>query len=57
MRGALAAQSIGELAALSAFHYAGVLSKNVTLGAPRLKEIINVATNIKAPTTTNYLKP
>ena len=31
---------------LNTFHYAGVSSKNVTLGVPRLKEIINVATNI-----------
>ena len=27
---------------LNTFHYAGVSSKNVTLGVPRLKEIINV---------------
>src|ERR1700683_2088174 len=31
------------------FHYAGISSKNVTLGIPCLKEIINVATNIKTP--------
>jgi DNA-directed RNA polymerase II subunit RPB1 len=37
------------------FHYAGVSSKNVTLGVPRLKEIINVAKNIKTPSTTIYL--
>ncbi|KAI9320161.1 RNA polymerase II large subunit, partial [Dichotomocladium elegans] len=34
---------------LNTFHYAGVSSKNVTLGVPRLKEIINVAKNIKTP--------
>ena len=39
------------------FHYAGVSSKNVTLGVPRLKEIINVAKNIKTPSTTVYLTP
>jgi DNA-directed RNA polymerase II subunit RPB1 len=43
MCGTLAAQSIGELATqmtLNTFHYAGVSSKNVTLGVPHLKEII-----------------
>ncbi|KAG1077869.1 hypothetical protein G6F42_024564 [Rhizopus arrhizus] len=52
MVGTIAAQSIGEPATqmtLNSFHYAGVSSKNVTLGVPRLKEIINVAKNIKTP--------
>ncbi|EEB96427.1 hypothetical protein MPER_04443, partial [Moniliophthora perniciosa FA553] len=52
MCGTLAAQSIGEPATqmtLNTFHYAGVSSKNVTLGVPRLKEIIYVATHIKTP--------
>ncbi|ORX62127.1 beta and beta-prime subunits of DNA dependent RNA-polymerase [Hesseltinella vesiculosa] len=52
MVGTIAAQSIGEPATqmtLNTFHYAGVSSKNVTLGVPRLKEIINVARNIKTP--------
>lgn len=60
MCGTLAAQSIGEPATqmtLNTFHYAGVSSKNVTLGVPRLKEIINVATNIKTPSLSVYLKP
>ncbi|KAI0271722.1 RNA polymerase II large subunit [Gloeopeniophorella convolvens] len=60
MCGTLAAQSIGEPATqmtLNTFHYAGVSSKNVTLGVPRLKEIINVATNIKTPSLTVYLTP
>ncbi|MBW0472812.1 hypothetical protein O181_012527 [Austropuccinia psidii MF-1] len=59
MCGTLAAQSIGEPATqmtLNTFHYAGVSSKNVTLGVPRLKEIINVALNIKTPSLTVYLK-
>ncbi|KAG8834185.1 DNA-directed RNA polymerase II subunit rpb1 [Serendipita sp. 400] len=59
MCGTLAAQSIGEPATqmtLNTFHYAGVSSKNVTLGVPRLKEIINVATNIKTPILTVYLE-
>ncbi|KAE9397212.1 beta and beta-prime subunits of DNA dependent RNA-polymerase [Gymnopus androsaceus JB14] len=42
---------------LNTFHYAGVSSKNVTLGVPRLKEIINVATNIKTPSLSVYLDP
>jgi DNA-directed RNA polymerase II subunit RPB1 len=60
MCGTLAAQSIGEPATqmtLNTFHYAGVASKNVTLGVPRLKEIINVALNIKTPTMTVFLQP
>ncbi|KZW00731.1 beta and beta-prime subunits of DNA dependent RNA-polymerase [Exidia glandulosa HHB12029] len=60
MCGTLAAQSIGEPATqmtLNTFHYAGVSSKNVTLGVPRLKEIINVAANIKTPSHTVYLDP
>ncbi|KAI3644304.1 hypothetical protein MP228_010468 [Amoeboaphelidium protococcarum] len=59
MVGTIAAQSIGEPATqmtLNTFHYAGVSSKNVTLGVPRLKEIINVARNNKTPSTTIYLK-
>ena len=34
---------------LNTFHMAGVASKNVTLGVPRLKEVINVAKTIKTP--------
>lgn len=57
--GAVAAQSIGEPATqmtLNTFHYAGVSAKNVTLGVPRLKEIINVSKNTKTPSLTVYLK-
>ena len=57
--GALAAQSIGEPATqmtLNTFHYAGVSSKNVTLGVPRLKEIINVSKRPKTPSLTVFLK-
>ncbi|KAI1965369.1 DNA-directed RNA polymerase II core subunit rpo21 [Ophidiomyces ophidiicola] len=60
MVGVLAAQSIGEPATqmtLNTFHFAGVSSKNVTLGVPRLKEILNVATNIKTPSMTVYQAP
>ncbi|KAI9824170.1 MAG: DNA-directed RNA polymerase II subunit rpb1 [Phylliscum demangeonii] len=60
MVGVLAAQSIGEPATqmtLNTFHFAGVSSKNVTLGVPRLKEILNVAKNIKTPSMTVYQDP
>ena len=59
MAGTIAAQSMGEPATqmtLNTFHSAGVSSKNVTLGVPRLKEIINVA-NTKFPTMTVLLEP
>eukprot|EP00816_Leptocylindrus_hargravesii_P004270 CAMPEP_0196809198 /NCGR_PEP_ID=MMETSP1362-20130617/9154_1 /TAXON_ID=163516 /ORGANISM="Leptocylindrus danicus, Strain CCMP1856" /LENGTH=1770 /DNA_ID=CAMNT_0042183805 /DNA_START=2209 /DNA_END=7521 /DNA_ORIENTATION=+ len=59
MAGVLAAQSIGEPATqmtLNTFHYAGVSAKNVTLGVPRLKEIINVAKTVKTPSLTVYLQ-
>jgi DNA-directed RNA polymerase II subunit RPB1 len=59
MVGVLAAQSIGEPATqmtLNTFHYAGVSAKNVTLGVPRLKEIINVAKTPKTPGLTIYLQ-
>ncbi|KAJ2814992.1 DNA-directed RNA polymerase II core subunit rpo21, partial [Coemansia sp. 'formosensis'] len=58
MVGVLAAQSIGEPATqmtLNTFHLAGVSSKNVTMGVPRLKEVINVATNIKTPALKIFL--
>lgn len=59
MVGALAAQSLGEPATqmtLNTFHYAGVSAKNVTLGVPRLKEIINVSKKPKTPSLTVFLK-
>ena len=58
MIGALAAQSLGEPATqmtLNTFHYAGVSAKNVTLGVPRLKEIINVSKRPKTPSLTIFL--
>ena len=51
---------------LNMFHYAGVSSpahppppfpKNIMLGVPCLKEIINAATNIKMPSLSVYLEP
>ncbi|KAI8628856.1 DNA-directed RNA polymerase II subunit RPB1 [Xylariaceae sp. FL1651] len=59
MVGVLAAQSIGEPATqmtLNTFHFTGISSKNVTLGVPRLKEILNVASNIKTPSMMVYLE-
>ena len=58
MIGALAAQSLGEPATqmtLNTFHYAGVSAKNVTLGVPRLNELINITKNPKTPSVTIYL--
>lgn len=58
MVGALAAQSLGEPATqmtLNTFHYAGVSAKNVTLGVPRLKEIINVSKKPRTPSLTVFL--
>jgi DNA-directed RNA polymerase II subunit RPB1 len=56
--GTVAAQSIGEPTTqmtLNTFHFAGVSAKNVTLGVPRLTEIINVSKNIKTPSLTVHL--
>ncbi|KAH9928960.1 beta and beta-prime subunits of DNA dependent RNA-polymerase [Fomitopsis serialis] len=50
--GAVGAQSIGEPGTqmtLKTFHFAGVASMNVTLGVPRIKEIINAAKAISTP--------
>lgn len=50
--GAIAAQSIGEPGTqmtLKTFHFAGVASMNITLGVPRIKEIINASKNISTP--------
>lgn len=60
MVGALAAQSLGEPATqmtLNTFHFAGVSAKNVTLGVPRLKEIINVSKCPKTPSLCVKLVP
>ena len=56
--GAIAAQSIGEPGTqmtLKTFHFAGVASMNVTLGVPRIKEIINAAKSISTPIITAKL--
>ena len=41
---------------LNTFHSAGVASANVTLGVPRLKEVINVAKTIKTPSIRIFLQ-
>ena len=53
--GAIGAQSIGEPGTqmtLKTFHFAGVASMNITLGVPRIKEIINAAKKISTPIIT-----
>jgi DNA-directed RNA polymerase III subunit RPC1 len=50
--GAVGAQSLSEPGTqmtLKTFHFAGVASMNVTLGVPRLKEIINASNVISTP--------
>ncbi|XP_059626701.1 DNA-directed RNA polymerase III subunit 1 isoform X2 [Cornus florida] len=57
--GAIGAQSIGEPGTqmtLKTFHFAGVASMNVTLGVPRIKEIINGAKKISTPIITATLE-
>lgn len=56
--GASGAQSISEPGTqmtLKTFHFAGVSSMNVTLGVPRLKEIINASKLISTPIITAHL--
>ena len=40
---------------LKTFHFAGVASMNVTLGVPRIKEIINAAKTVSTPIITATL--
>lgn len=50
--GAVGAQSLSEPGTqmtLKTFHFAGVASMNVTLGVPRLKEIINASKVVSTP--------
>ena len=56
--GALCAQSIGEPGTqmtLKTFHFAGVAAMNITLGVPRIKEIINASKKISTPIITASL--
>jgi len=57
--GTVAAQSIGEPGTqmtLKTFHYAGVAELNVTLGLPRLIEILDARKNPASPYMTVYLE-
>jgi len=57
--GAIAAQSIGEPGTqmtLKTFHFSGISSMNVTLGVPRLVEIINASKQISTPIITAQLE-
>ena len=57
MVGTLGAASIGEPCTqmtLNTFHTAGVAAKTVTLGVPRLKELIDTSRNIKTPSATIF---
>ncbi|KAM3378881.1 hypothetical protein P3S68_011294 [Capsicum galapagoense] len=58
--GCVAAQTIGKPVTqmtLNTFNYAGMSAKNVMLGVPRLREIINVTKKIKTFSLSVYLKP
>ena len=57
MMGTVAAQSLGEPTTqltLNSFHFSGISAKNITLGVPRFKELINVLKNLKTPTMSIY---
>ncbi|MBW2963879.1 DNA-directed RNA polymerase subunit A'' [Candidatus Woesearchaeota archaeon] len=57
--GLIAAESIGEQGTqmtLNTFHYAGVAEMNVTVGLPRLIEILDGRKNISTPMMEIYLK-
>lgn len=58
--GAIAAQSIGEPTTqmtLNTFHFAGVSDRNVTLGVPRLQELLDASKKMKTPSVTVYMDP
>ena len=53
--GCLAAQSVGEPCTqmtLNTFHSSGIAAKNITLGIPRLKELLDASKAPKTPCTT-----
>lgn len=58
--GVVTAQSIGEPGTqltMRTYHYAGVLEMNVTLGLPRVIEIVDARRTPTTPTMTIYLEP
>ncbi len=57
--GVISAQYIGEpltQMTLRTFHFAGISSANVTLGIPRINEILNINKRLKNPKTFIFLK-
>lgn len=53
--GIVAAQSIGEPSTqftLNVFHHAGLLQRHLTVGVPRLKELLHASVRIRTPTMT-----
>lgn len=57
--GTVAAQSVGEPGTqmtMRTFHYAGVTELNVTLGLPRLIEIVDARKKISTPTMSIYFE-
>ena len=59
MVGVISAQSLGQpitQMTLNTFHFSGIASKSVTLGVPRLKELINLSKFIKSPVMTISIK-
>ena len=57
--GTVAAQSVGEPGTqmtMRTFHYAGVAELNVTLGLPRLIEIVDARKKISTPTMDIYFE-
>jgi DNA-directed RNA polymerase II subunit RPB1 len=61
MVGIVAAQTLGEYSTqltLNSFHLSGTsAASKATRGVPRLKELLGVTQNMKAPSLTIYLKP
>lgn len=57
--GLIATLAIGEPATqtmLNAFHYTGISEKNMTLGVPKIRELLHVTKNPKTPSCTIFLK-
>ncbi|MBW2989915.1 DNA-directed RNA polymerase subunit A'' [Candidatus Woesearchaeota archaeon] len=58
--GVVSAESIGEPGTqmtLNTFHFAGVAEMNITMGLPRIIEILDGRSNLKTPMMEIFLKP
>jgi len=58
--GIVSAESIGEPGTqmtLNTFHFAGVAEMNITMGLPRIIEILDGRSNLKTPMMEIYLTP